>query len=211
PEAINALETYLKRAPANDAGTEAIQKRLANLKAQAAADASAKPSSPASASAMPTAPSTSASVAPPPTASASAPPSEKGHSLPPYILMAGGVVALGVGIPLAIIGTGNVSDANDEIRRDQCDPDNTTCPNLPKNDPRIADATRIANGPRQNALVEQDLGIALIGVGVAAVVGGLVWHFVEPTGPTTRQSGGNLTVRPDVRPGYSGLFIGGAF
>ncbi|HEX7663503.1 MAG TPA: tetratricopeptide repeat protein, partial [Polyangiaceae bacterium] len=43
PEAINALETYVKRAPAADPNLEAIQKRLANLKAQAAADASSHP------------------------------------------------------------------------------------------------------------------------------------------------------------------------
>ena len=204
PEAINALETYLKRAPANDPTIESIQKRLANLKAQAAAEASGKASASASSSAAPPLPSTSA--APAPTTSASSPPPERGHSLPPYFLMAGGVVALGVGIPLAIVGAGGVSDANQQIRDNGCDPDTGTC----LDSSNVTAAENLANGPRRTGQIEEGVGIALIGVGAAAVIGGLVWHFVEPTSQAPTQ-GANVGVRPDARPGYAGLSVGGSF
>lgn len=206
PEAINALETYLKRAPANDPSIEAIQKRLANLKAQAAADASGKASTSPSASGEPPLPSASVAAAPPPTTTASSPPPERRHSLPPYFLMAGGVVALGVGIPLAIVGAGGVSDANSKITALGCDPDSATC----KDNNNVAAAEGYANGPRRTGQIEEGVGIALIGVGAAAVVGGLVWHFVEPTSQAPTQ-GANVGVRPDARPGYAGLSVGGSF
>lgn len=211
PEAINALETYLKRAPAGDPTIESIQKRLENLKAQAAAEASAKAPVTGSASAATTAPSASASIAPPPP-SASASPPERGHTLPPYLVMAGGVVALGVGIPLAIVGAGNVSDANAQIAGLNCDANNV-CQGNAQVSPLDAGrkATDIANGARRTGQIEEGVGIALIGVGAAAVIGGLVWHFVEPTGPASPQTGTNIGVRPDARPGYAGLSIGGSF
>lgn len=115
-------------------------------------------------------------------------------------------MALGVGIPLAIVGAGGVSDANSQITRLGCDPDNGTC----QDNTNVRKAEDLANGPRRTGQIEEGVGIALIGVGAAAVVGGLVWHFVEPTsqGPT---QGANVGVRPDARPGYAGLSIGGSF
>jgi len=63
-EAINALETYVKRAPANDPSVEPIQRRIANLKAQqAAADASAKATATNSTASTPTATPSASSTA----------------------------------------------------------------------------------------------------------------------------------------------------
>jgi hypothetical protein len=45
-------------------------------------------------------------------------------------------------------------------------------------------------------------------VGVAAVVGGLVWHFAERTTP---EAGTATRVTPVVTPGYAGVSLGGAF
>jgi hypothetical protein len=72
-------------------------------------------------------------------------------------------------------------------------------------------AGSIANGPRQTGTIEEGIGLGLIGVGAAAVVGGLVWHFVEPTGPADTSQKAKLTVRPDSRPGYQGLSVVGTF
>ncbi|MEO8876441.1 MAG: tetratricopeptide repeat protein, partial [Polyangiaceae bacterium] len=64
PEAINALEAYVKRAPANDPSVEAIQRRIVNLKAlQAAADASAKTSATPVASSAPSTTTTTTTTA----------------------------------------------------------------------------------------------------------------------------------------------------
>ncbi len=210
PEAINALQVYLKRAPANDPGAEAIQRRVVNLKAQQdAADAAAKAAATASAS-------TSASVAPTATAEPSAsstapPPPDRGHTIAPWILVGAGVVAIGVGIPLAIIGSNNITTADAQIAMDGCqlgDDGINTCSG-PNQNP--GDAMDQANGPRKNGSIEEGLGIGLIGVGAAAVVGGLVWHFIEPTGPADMSQKAKLTVRPDSRPGYQGLSVVGTF
>lgn len=212
PEAINALQVYLKRAPANDPGAEAIQRRVVNLKAQQdAADASAKAaastnaSSSASASstatAQPSATTTSSPSAPPP--------ADRGHTVAPWILVGAGVVAVGVGIPLTIIGQSNISSADAQIILDGCTPGASQC----RDNANTTDAMNQANGPRNNGSIEEGIGIGLIAVGAAAVVGGLVWHFIEPTGPadTSTSQKATLNVRPDSRPGYQGLSLVGTF
>jgi hypothetical protein len=52
------------------------------------------------------------------------------------------------------------------------------------------------------------LGILLAGVGVTGL--GLLWHFLEPTGPVeARASKAKLT--PVVAPGFAGASFGGSF
>jgi hypothetical protein len=216
PEAINALQVYLKRAPAGDPGAEAIQRRVVNLKAQQdAADAAAKAAASASASGSaattaPTAQPSATSTSEPPPA---APP--RGHTVAPWILMGAGVVAVGVGIPLAIIGSNNITSADNQITADGCtlsDNGQNTCIKLPDGTTNSVAAQNIANGQRNTGSIEEGIGLGLIGVGAAAVVGGLVWHFVEPTGPAADTSQkAKLTVRPDSRPGYQGLSVVGTF
>ncbi len=46
------------------------------------------------------------------------------------------------------------------------------------------------------------LGVIFSAVGGAALIGGLVWHFLEPTGPAARSA---LVVAPAVGSGYAGL------
>ncbi|MEO8797430.1 MAG: hypothetical protein ABI551_06060 [Polyangiaceae bacterium] len=195
PEAINALETYVKRAPSTDPSLEAIQKRLTNLKAQAAADASSKPAVAVTASASASAaPTTSASVVtdPPPAAPA------RHHSIAPWAVVGVGGAALVTGIVLFAIGENDISSASSLCQRAA----NGGC----------------LNGTDQLASDKQNQGNTLAlaggivgGVGVVAVVGGLIWHFTEPTGPAPSASGARIDVRPDTRPGYAGLSVGGAF
>ena len=141
PEAINALETYLKRAPAGDPSLESIQKRLVEFEGascggrlgesvcvgigQRAAHGNRSASG-------------ERRLRRQARRRRRRRPNEA-HSLPPYFLIGGGLVALGVGIPLAIVGAGNVSE-----RRQQnsealgCDADNDV-PGKAPTEPRDAE------------------------------------------------------------------------
>ena len=54
-------------------------------------------------------------------------------------------------------------------------------------------------------------GPILIGGGVAIVAGGLLWHFLEPTGPVEKTGKLKPSVTPQVAPGYAGMSLGGSF
>jgi hypothetical protein len=201
PEAINALENYLKRAPANDPGAEPIQRRIANLKAQqAAADASAK--SAATASATPTTTTTSTAAPPPSATGTTEPPPvtpDRGHTATPWILVGVGGAAIVTGIVLLAVGENDISGAP------------AICGPLDAK----GDCTLDGNGAKSQQSTGNTLaavGGIVGGVGVVAVIGGLIWHFAEPTGPdTSAPKTGKLDVHPDARPGYAGLSIGGTF
>jgi len=46
----------------------------------------------------------------------------------------------------------------------------------------------------------------------AGVLGaGLLWHFVEPTGPVEKTGKIKPTLVPAVAPGYAGMSLGGSF
>ena len=196
PEAINALETYLKRAPASDPGTEAIQKRLTNLKAQAAADASTKGTTSATVTPPATATTTTATpTAPSATSNAeTSPPRE--HTVGPWILVGVGAAAVVTGIVVLAVGEKTVSSAS----ADHCGPGGASS---------CADPAGASSQQTQGNTLAA-IGGVVGGVGVVAVVGGLVWHFIEPTSPAP-QGGSHIGVRPDARPGYAGLSIGGTF
>ncbi len=68
------------------------------------------------------------------------------------------------------------------------------------------------------------IGLAGVVVGGAAVIGGLVWHFLEPTGPIEKPADKpaekaarngvrftNVSVAPSVAPGVAGLSFAGRF
>jgi hypothetical protein len=214
-EAVNALQEYLKRAP-NAPDREIVERRIANLKAQIAASQPASSSSGSapgaqSGGAAPTTTATSATGAPGATAAptASAEPSttatatvptatsgasetpRRGHSVAPWIVVGvGGAAAITGGI-LYGIGSGDVSTAEKTCL------DHTKC-----ND---ANARNTGNSGRSL----ETAGVVVGGVGLAAVVGGLVWHFAEPTSSGAPTTGTRLT--PVVAPGYAGVAAGGAF
>jgi hypothetical protein len=113
-----------------------------------------------------------------------------GHSIAPWIVVGVGGAALVTGAILVPIGAGKVSDAEK-----QC-PSRTNC-----------SSTVTSEGNSGRTL--QSVGFIVGGVGLAAVIGGLIWHFVEPTGPSQPSTG--TFVSPAVGPGYAGLAAGGAF
>jgi hypothetical protein len=199
-EAVHALETYVDRAPT--APDVDIQKRhIANLKREIAeaaassstsASASASVAPPASASAAPSA-SAIASVAPTTEPPPSPPPA--GHTLPPWIVVGVGGAALITGGVLYLVGSGNVSSAENN-----CPAPSHTGPNCT--------APEASSGNSGRTL--ESVGVVAGSVGLAAVAGGLIWHFMEPASSSTTQMGKPLVV-PQVGPGYAGVGVGGRF
>lgn len=190
-EAVNALETYLKRVPPNEPGNEQIQRRIANLKAQIAA----APPTPV--------PIATTAVEPVPITLATPPPgnpppdrvtTSSGHSVGPWVMVGVGGAATVAGLVLLIVGQGKISESKDKCR-------------IPLGgtarvcDPGVDGSSLQSQGNTLSAV-----GGVVGGVGLATVAGGLIWHFTESTGPETR-----ARIRPDVRPGYAGLTVGAQF
>jgi tetratricopeptide (TPR) repeat protein len=183
-EAVRALKTYLENAK-NPPDAEAQRTKIANLEKQMQQE-KAPPPPPSTAAPPPT------STAPPPPQSA-----EGGHTIPPWIVVGVGGALIAAGVVVQLAGEFKVRDAEA-----QC-PDHEACPGATA-DPKINyDLVReTGNDGRSLARV----GFGLWVVGVAAVGGGLLWHFLEPTGPRA-----TARLRPAVAPGYAGMNLGGSF
>ena len=197
-EAVAAAETYVQRAPADDPANESIQRRIVNLKAQIAA----QPPQPAE---------------PEPTASASAPAppdaseprgdegagGERGHTVYPWILTGVGGAALVTGIVLAAVGEGQRSRSIQNARAADCE--------------RVGgsiDCSKNPNAPIGEFQAENDAGTTKLNVGIGLMVGGaavaaggLIWHFLEPTGSRTAK----WLPTPQLGSGYAGLSMSGGF
>ena len=191
-EAVHALETYLERVP-NAPDAEVQKRRIANLKREMA-------DAPPPVVAPPPQPSAAPTVAPvvtaAPTASAppsdESPPPERHHTAPPWIVAGVGAAALVTGAILFPIGSGKVSDAEAACP-------NHVCP---------AGASASIDSGNSGRTLEMIGGIAM-GVGGAALVGGLIWHFAERTTPRTQSA--KPVIVPQVGPGYAGVGLGGQF
>ncbi len=188
PEAIHALETYLQRNPKAD-DAEKVQVRIQNLKAQLGTTTAAVSTTTATATtATATATATSTAV---PTATATATATEGGgHTVTPWIIFGVGVAAAIGGGVLIGVGQGDLNAATNGCLRNT---DQTlTCTSPP------TDAERKSDQNTGNVL--RGTGIAVAAVGLAAMIGGLVWHFVEPTGAKT-----TTAFSPVLAPGYAGF------
>jgi tetratricopeptide (TPR) repeat protein len=209
-EAINALETYLKRVPnAQDADVQ--KKRIANLKAQVAptlGTVTPPPTATATATATPTAtanPSSTATTAPtstPPGGDTS--PSSGGNSITPWIVVGAGTVILATGVVLVIVGAGNVSSTNDKLKAAGCDVNNPAKPCTAG--PSVVNPL---NDKLTSAKTLETIGGVGIGVGIAGIAAGLVWHFVFDKPHAAEKSA--TTLGPQVAPGYAGLGAAGSF
>lgn len=139
---------------------------------------------------------------PPPTASSSnggkteEPQGE--HSIVPWLVVGAGGVAIVTGLVLSLFPY-----------PDGCDPDSTskegkegvcTGPNATENQSTAGTVKGMHTaGP-----------IVMIGGGVL-VAGGLIWHFLEPTGPKSTTGKIRRNITPTFAPGYGGLSYGGTF
>ena len=181
-EAVKALELFLDRVKDSpDAGTH--RTKIDNLKKQIAA-------APPPAVAPPI-------VAPPPV-------EVREHTVPPWIVVGVGGAGVIVGAVLLIVRPKFPKSCDEATGK--CKPDPALDPNSqPAKDGVLKDqdAASTSVGLRTGGTV------ALI-AGGAVLVGGLLWHFLEPTGPVTKASV-KPSLTPAVAPGYAGLSLGGSF
>jgi len=195
--AVGALQEYLKRVP-NAPDHEVVERRIKNLQDQIAQEkptATAAPTAstpPAATTAAPTAttPPTATTATAEPTTTAPPPITEGGHTVAPWIVVGVGGAAVVAGVVLFAVGAGDVSTAEKTC------PDHKNCNDV--------NAQNTGNTGRSLETV----GVVAGAVGVAAVAGGLLWHFLEtPGAPSTT----GATVTPVVAPGYAGMGLGGRF
>jgi hypothetical protein len=96
---------------------------------------------------------------------------QQGHTVYPWFLVAYGTVTFTVGAVL-------VASAPDLPRG--CNEDSKTCTRLPSETPDDLKQRQTTAG---RAASQPTIGGVTMGIGAAMVVGGLLWHFLEPTGP----------------------------
>lgn len=195
-EAVRALEEYVKRAP-NAPDHEVIERRIRNLKDQLARDQPLPPppAPPASSAPPPPQPTPAASAdqlarpnMPPPT-----PPPAASHGAAPWVVTGIGSAALVAGVALYAVGAGDVSTAEKN-----CPPPSHSCP------PSATGSQQTGNNGRGL----ESAGGPLIGVGAAAVVAGLLWHFLEkPADNRSAPRAAAASVSPVAAPGYAGVSV----
>jgi hypothetical protein len=137
--------------------------------------------------------------APPPPVPAPAPAEVREHTIPPWIV---------VGVGGAAIVAGVVVLATAPTLPEGCDKVTNTCERFSgESDAAFKDRQDRAGGSQN----QPTIGAVLTGGGLVFVAGGLLWHFLEPTGPTPATASVKPKVKPDLAPGYAGLSLGGTF
>jgi tetratricopeptide (TPR) repeat protein len=178
-EAIRGLETYLERAQGiSEAEKNTYRAKIDNLKKDLAKKEPA---------------------ATPPAAQEgqSAPPVERrGHTPYPWIVVGAGAAAVAVGVVLV---------ATAPSLPFKCNPDGKTCEQLPGERPDELKDRQDRAGASQ---VQPLAGWIVVGGGAALVAGGLLWHFLEPTGP---KDSGKTKLHPLVASDQAGLAVTGRF
>ena len=191
-EAVNALETYLQRKP-DAPDVDQIRRRIDNLKSQTVA-----------ATPQPLAP-----VAPPPTAApVAATPlapegADKGHGagIAPFVIVGAGGIAAIVGTVVLAGGAKKVSNAEEVCGTRACPQ-----PITPAKEAAIAEGNDGRN--------QMTIGGVVLGIGVAAMAGGLVWHFVSKPSSSAQASvapGRSTGFTPVIAPNFAGLSLAGSF
>ncbi len=198
-EAIRALELYLERATVSPVEATSIRARIANMKKQLAE----KPATPPTATPPPatTSPSSAPPSSPPPTTTET-----REHTVYPWLVVGGGAVVAVVGVVLYAVGRGDLPEGCDEAKG--------SCVT-----PILAGETeeqRLARDLQRrekagDAKTTWSLGYGGMAIGGAAIGLGLLWHFLEPTGPVEKASSRRPNVTPSLAPGFAGLGIGGRF
>lgn len=140
-----------------------------------------------------------APVAAPPTTSTTAPPAPlarvREHSRVPWVIAGVGAAGLVTGIVL-------VATAR---RPDNCSAETRTCA---LRDGQTSEELAADQSDAQAADNRRTLGFVVGGIGLGALAGGLVWHFLEPTGPKSTRG---LRVAPWYVGRSSGVALSGSF
>ncbi len=176
-EALRALETFVERVPGSpDIMTH--RNGIDSLKKQIAAQ-----------------------PPPPPAAGpVTAPPTEvREHTIPPWIVVGAGGIAMIVGI--VVIATAPTAPEG-------CSASSEICTRLAGEDAKAFAKRQDTAGKAKNQPV---YGGITIGGGAVLVVGGLLWHFLEPTGPVEKTGSLKPKLSPQVAPGFAGMSLGGSF
>ena len=121
------------------------------------------------------------------------PPEVREHTIPPWIVVGAGGVAIVTGAILLVAAPAVPSNCN-------------------ASDGNCNSTASTADRDRAGLAVGVSLGgyITLIGGG-ALVAGGLLWHFLEPVGPVASTSSVRPRLTPQAAPGYAGISFGTAF
>lgn len=189
--AIEALETYVAREPSNpDIGT--YQTKIENLKKQLAA------------SPLPLA--TTSSSEPPPRTKV------REHTPWPWVVVGVGGAAMVAGAFIALTApampkgcsrsTRNCSYLNPDVS------DNPIGNQRPPTESEKQDleSRRVTAG---RAAAQPRIGLWIAAAGAVLAIGGLLWHYLEPTGP--KEAAGKPKLQPTFSPGYAGLTLVGSF
>jgi hypothetical protein len=205
-EAIRALEEYQQRAP-TAADHEVVERRIKNLKDQISQEQPAATSAPSASAAAPSA-SISSEGAPPTASSAAAPlpppPSQDEtsyhrHQAGPWILAGAGLATLAGGAIVYGIGASKVSNA-----AAICGASHMICP------------TTAARDDGNTGRTLDWVGGTVGGIGLAAAVAGVIWHFAErPAASVVGKSAESpasthLRVSPLLAPRAAGISLEGS-
>jgi hypothetical protein len=133
---------------------------------------------------------------------ADAPPQEGGHTPYPWIVVGVGVATVVVGGAIAL---------SSPSRPPNCNQATQTC----SKQQNESDAQFVADQQRAGTADSQPiLGLAVAGIGIALVAGGLLWHFLEPTTTEAKpaaQARLPFRVAPFTTGTSSGLVAAGTF
>ncbi len=138
---------------------------------------------------------------PPPVAAApvAPPPEIREHTIPPWIVV--GLGGAGVIAGVVILATTPKLPAG-------CDETSKTCARVPGETTDQYSDRQSRAGASQS---QPTIGAVVVGIGGALVVGGLLWHFLEPTGPVEKTAQRKPKLTPQVAPGFAGMSLGGSF
>lgn len=188
-EAVRALELYLARQNLAPADRAPIETRVANLRT-AAEEKRKREAKPAPAVLPP-------SGEPPPRPGEPPATTEtREHGVLPWVVFGVGGLAIGTGVVLTVVG-GSTLPPNCNVETLICSAREGVAVTEDQ-----ADA-RLSRGFTTGGIV------TIVGGGVL-MVGGLLWHFLEPTGPVEKTSSLPRPV-PVIGNGYGGLVLGGRF
>lgn len=191
-EAIAALEAYVKASPkAGD--LDVVQKKIANLKQQMAATPASATTASATATGTTASSATGVGTAEPPPPAGST----RTHTIYPWLVVGGGAALGVVGGIMIGVGAAKISDSFKG-----CTSVGATY------DCGSAQRNAAAQSANNSGHTVQNVGIAFAVLGAAAIAGGLVWHFLEPTGSAAQA---RIRFLPAIGPAYAGLAAGGTF
>jgi tetratricopeptide (TPR) repeat protein len=187
-EALKALEMYVDRVPSSpDIATHRIG--IENLKRQIAAAP----------------PPTATVTAPAPTATVAPPPEMRDHTALPWVVVGIGGASIITGAILLVVAPKVPPNCNESS--------GSCAPPVGANrmDPAVKDALAKDQNQAGTSVGERTGGLIAIIAGAGVLGAGLLWHFLEPTGPVEKTGKIEPRLAPAIAPGYAGASLGGSF